>query len=111
MICIRSAATTGLIDNSRAVHRAAVAYLNKLGKGWCKGTLRIIQCYHLYGQSTAYWHLVEVIVSIGPSSRQASTYIFLDIIRVIIIIVVLCGCLWSLIFLLLHSIMIDIGHV
>jgi hypothetical protein len=109
-ICIRSAATTGLIYYPRAVHRATVANLEKLGKRGSEGTLGIIQCYHLYGQSTTYWHLVEVIVPIGPS-WQASSYIFLDIIRVIIIIVVLGGCLWSLIFLLLHSIMIDIGHV
>ena len=109
-ICISSAATTGLIYYTRAVHRAGVANLDKLGKRGCEGTLGIIQCYHLYRQSTTYWHLVEVIIPIGPS-RQASTYIFLDIIRVIIIIVVLCGCLWSLIFLLFHSIVIDIGHV
>ena len=109
-ICIRSAATTGLIYYSRAVHRATVANLDKLRKRWCEGTLGIIQCYHLYGQSTTYWHLVEIIVPIGPS-RQASTYVFFDIIRVIIIIIVFCGCLWSLIFLLLHSIVIDIRHV
>ena len=109
-ICISSAATAGLIYYSRAVHRATIANLDKLGKRGSEGTLGIIQCYHLYGQSTTYWHLVEVIVAIG-SSRQASTYVFLDIIRVIVIIVVLCGCLWSLIFLLLHSIVIDIGHV